>query len=231
MSVDNQEINGAFRAPDDVTTIDITHQDIVSGNFANAPVVVFVVDWLNPSDFQDVVGWGWLGDITEESTGHYRTEIRGPAQALATQIVQTAGDRCSIKHLGHGQCQFNIAANTPACVATTVVDRRTFAATGYGTPAWLYTDGLVTFTSGLNNGFQRMVQLDPRSNGGNILLIDEAPNDITTGDTFTMEPGCPRTLDGCKVFGQVINMQAPGIYVPGIDLVMAGPNGLPGTGP
>jgi uncharacterized phage protein (TIGR02218 family) len=223
LSADNLNVDGAVTNPTDVTTVDVTHADILADNFAYAPVVVFAVDWTNPNDYQHVMAWGTLGEIIEESTGHYSTEVRGPMQAFQQQIVRTQGDRCDIPHLGHGQCQFNIAANTVTGAVVTVTDRKHFTVSGIGTPAWSYSLGLLKFTSGENNGFSREVKLDPRENGGVLLVFDELPNNIGVGDTFTLEPGCPRTIDACKVFGQVLNFQGYGLYVPGIDAYMKGP--------
>lgn len=223
MSVDNMEVDGAVPNDDDVTTVDITHGDIVADNFSLAPVVVFVCDWTNPSDYQHVIGRGSLGQIAEESTGHYKTEVRGPTQPFTQQMIRTQSDRCDIPHLGHGQCQFDIAGATVAGAVTAVTDRRNIEVSGIGTPAWSYSLGLLTFTSGGNDGYARMVKLDPRENGGVLQLFDEMPEDIEIGDTFSLEPGCPRTIDGCKIFGQVNNFQGLGLFCPGIDLYMQGP--------
>jgi uncharacterized phage protein (TIGR02218 family) len=228
LSVDNMEVEGAFRDDSDTVTIDLTHDDIVANLYAMAPVIVFRVNWQHPSDYQEVVGFGWLGEITEDSTGHYKTEVRWAPQAYAQYFLRIYSDRCDVKHLGTGQCQFALAANTVSCTVTAVTDRRTFQASGYGAPAWSYARGLVKFTSGANSGFSREVQGDPRDNSGNVILRDEMPEDIAVGDAFTMEPGCPRTLDACKVFGQVVNFQGYGLYIPSLDLILNGPTGQPG---
>lgn len=65
--------------------------------------------------------------------------------------------------------------------------------------------GQMTFTSGANNGFRRMV----KSYDGNALsLIAPFPFAVTVGDSLTAYPGCDKTrggIDGCTGFANTVN--------------------------
>jgi len=66
-----------------------------------------------------------------------------------------------------------------------------------------YTLGRIVFTSGSNNTFQRTIR---NWDGGNTLsLLNPLPFTPQVGDTFTVYPGCDKTLTACQAFNNSIN--------------------------
>ena len=58
-----------------------------------------------------------------------------------------------------------------------------------------FDEGLVTFTSGVNNGLTRSVRT---YKGGTMVLISPFPNTPSSGDTFTARPGCDKSQATCS---------------------------------
>jgi hypothetical protein len=79
---------------------------------------------------------------------------------------------------------------------------------------WKY--GVLTFTSGNNNGFSREVK---DFSSGEITLFLPMPYDIEAGDTYYIYPGCDKDPDTCKnTYDNFINFQGfP--HLPGRDEV------------
>lgn len=227
MSADNMEIESAPSF--DVLVPDLTRERIDSGVADMAPAFVFLVDWQAPDDGQIVTARGTLGEFAPDSTGRLRTEVRRLTQALSqTVAVGTYGTSCSVKRLGDAQCKLNVDALMRTGVVTAVASRRQFsvALTPSTAPPWAtyFSRGEVSFTSGQNAGFVREVKTAPV--GAGVALIDlweETAADVEIGDAVTLRPGCNRTYEECVDFGNVLNFRGYGIYISGIDELMAGP--------
>lgn len=227
MSVDNMEVNGALQQY--VEMPDLTVARIESGIADKAPVTVFLCNWQAPDDGQVVIRRGYLGEFTRDTNGAYRTEVRGLTQLLSQTIGGTFGTRCAVKRLGDSECKKDIGPLTRTGVVASVTSRRAFTVTltpGTAPPSTtFFSAGVMTFTSGDNDNFVREVKKAPVSAGvATVELWDEAPEDIAVGDTLTLEPGCNRTTADCKdVFDNLINFRGYGLFIPGIDEIMAGP--------
>ena len=66
-----------------------------------------------------------------------------------------------------------------------------------GTPALnddFYRLGEIEMTSGLNDGFRRMIVL---SDEETCVIVNAFPNEIQSGDTYTIYPGCGQSSDAC----------------------------------
>jgi uncharacterized phage protein (TIGR02218 family) len=225
-AVDNTEVQGAI-VP--VTTFnDITAADLEAGLFNGAAVTLFVVNWRSPDDGQDIVKYGWLGEVARNSDRHYRTELRGLKQILDVIFVRTYSERCQVKRFGDSECTYDVASRTQAGTVTAVTNSRRFDATidadSPPVSAGFYNAGTLTFTSGANNGYAREVKRDA-VNGtlGQLSFWERFPNDPAPGDTFTISPGCSRTIEQCIAYGNVLNFRGYGVYIEGNDSLMRGP--------
>jgi uncharacterized phage protein (TIGR02218 family) len=226
MSVDNMEVVGAL-APD--LFMDITVADIESGVLDAAPVYTFQVNWSAPDDYQDIKRRGYLGDITRTSEGRYQTEIRGLTQVLQQTIGRNAGDRCDVAEFGDSRCKKDVAAITVPGTVTSVTSRRRFnTSLTLGMPAPVspyFRLGKLTWLTGNNTGFTGQVKLDNVDTVlGNLEMWENFPLTVQIGDTFTLTPGCDRRYETCKdVHNNLINMRAPGLFVPGMDEIIRAP--------
>ena len=117
----------------------------------------------------------------------------------------------------------------------TVTDRRTFTATlgnsPQSTPQY-FEGGMLEFTSGANAGYAKEVKLDSTGSPlvlGTFVLWEPMPLDIQVGDTFEIRPGCNKSKDTCKTkFNNVVNFRGYGVFVPGMNEVLRGPDRPPG---
>lgn len=226
MSVDNMEVNGALEAD---LLIDITVADIEAGLLDNARVTTFRVNWQDPDDFQDVMRHGFLGEISRSSDKQYKTEVRGLTQVLQQSIGRTCGDRCDVAEFGDFRCKFDVAAATVTGTVTAVTSRRRFDTTlDLGSPVPVspyFRLGKFTWITGANATFQGQVKTDNVGGTlGNLEMWEPFPLDVEVGDTFTLAPGCDRRYETCRdVFDNLINMRAPGLFVPGMDQIIRAP--------
>lgn len=235
MSVSNLEVNGAF--PLDTTIPDLTPAIIESGVADYAPAVLFMVNWQSPNDGQVVLVSGTLGEFNRDSNGAYRTEVRSLSQSLAQNIGTTYGDRCDVKRFGDSRCGLNVAALARTATVTDVTDRTTFtvALTPSTEPPTetYFSLGVARFTSGDADGFERNIKSAVFSTGGSLLvtLWEELPVDLANGDTLAVEPGCDRLFTTCKVVhNNAVNFHGYGLFIPGMDAIMAGPDGAKQAG-
>lgn len=202
MSVDNQE--------SDVTLDDfgITASDIRAGLYDDVRVTLFRVNWRTPSDSGFILKHGPLGHKSLSGRGVATVELRGLTQYLQNTIVQTYSSSCRAD-LGDAKCGFNLASVTITGTVSTVTSARlsfTSADAVSGSPGGYYTGGLVTFLTGNNATYRREVRSD--GGAGAIILFEPLPANIQVGDTFTIYPGCDKSLATCKAkFNNVINFR------------------------
>jgi uncharacterized phage protein (TIGR02218 family) len=226
LSVDNLDVTGAWA--DNTIRVDITRADIESRNLDFASVRTFFVNWASPDDGQIPMRSGYLGAIPYDSSGGYTTEVRGLAQLLTINIVQTYSDRCTVKRLGDARCGVDVASLSITATVTSVVSRREFTVSGIGAqPAGYFSLGNLVGLTGDNTGFLQQIRVDDvSSETGHLSLFGPFPEDVAIGDTYTMSPGCDRLLQTCITkFDNRRNNRAYGILIPGIDLLLAGPAG------
>jgi uncharacterized phage protein (TIGR02218 family) len=218
LSVDNMEVTGAINQGD-LQLVDLTAADIEAGLFDDASVVLFIVNWAAPEDGQIVLRTGTIGEISRTAEGQYRTELRGLAQRLTQNIVRTYGSGCDAE-LGDARCGVDVDALTATGSVTAVTSNRLFSANlSAGSPVpdpGYFNGGLLTFTSGDNDGFSMEVKSDDYGSPGEVQLYLQMPRDIQVGDTFTVRPGCDKSAAMCKGrFGNLVNFRGHGAWVPG----------------
>ena len=66
-----------------------------------------------------------------------------------------------------------------------------------------YTLGRLVMTSGANSGFQRTIR--KFTSGVQFELISPLPYAVTAGDTFTVYPGCDKTMTTCGLYSNLAN--------------------------
>lgn len=226
LAADNMEVSGALDT--DGVRMDVTVADVESGNLAMAPVTIYLCNWAAPQDGAMLVRRGYLGEIKRNSDGQYTTELRGLGSLLQQVFIRTFSERCQVRDFGDSECGVNVAAIARSGTVSAVTSRRIFTADVPGSPsisAGTFTFGLVTFTSGQNNGVVREIRRDDEGNVAGVIAIwDPTPYDIQVGDTFTLSPGCDRRMTTCQTrYGNVVNFRGYGVYIEGLDALMRGP--------
>lgn len=223
MSVDNMEVEGAFQGEVDIT--DVTVADIEGGLFNRAAVTVFLVNWASPDHGYLILRRGFLGEISRDTDGRYKTEIRGLVQLLSQVIVQTFGERCSVVRLGDAKCKKDISTLTITGTVTSVLNRKRFSVSGITIqPEGYFSLGIMRGLTGANATYEREVKIDNYNGAhGTFELWDAFPEDVEVGDTFAIEPGCNRLITTCiSKFNNVKNIRAYGVFIPGTLEMMKG---------
>jgi uncharacterized phage protein (TIGR02218 family) len=127
----------------------------------------------------------------------YAAELRGLAAKYQKNVGRVVLPTCDAV-LGDARCGVDLTPFTMTGVTVDAVTSRiSFTATELETgsppmPADWFTFGVVTFTSGLNNGLAREIKL--HTVGGVLTLLDPFPFTVAIGDAFTIVPGCNKLL-------------------------------------
>lgn len=230
MSVDNMNVDGALQspAPEPNMFVDVSVEDVKAGLYDGARITVFMVNWQDPDDFQDILRHGFFGQIDWDSDGQYKTEVRGLLQILQQQIGRTCGENCDVEKFGDARCKLDLATLTVTGTVLAVTSNREFSTSlDIGSPSpesGAFKLGRLTWQTGSNVGFSGQVKDDAQSSAlGDLLMHEEFPNDVQVGDTFTLTQGCDRTAARCKQLGNFVNFRGPGIFNPGMDAILRAP--------
>lgn len=226
MAPDNLEVKGRLGSL--FSTADLNANDIEAGVYDNAEVVLFAVDWVNPSDFHLILRYGNLGNITRTAEGEYRVELRGLNQRLAQIPIRTMGAACD-DDLGGSRCSKDITAYSTTGEVATATTRRLIAATiaapSTALAAGSFLGGKLTFTTGGNAGFAREIKRDDLATTGELEFYEPFPATIVATDEFNISPGCPKTREACRdLFDNVVNFQGFAVFSPTATDTFAGAN-------
>lgn len=212
MTVGNLEIAGFLNSAS------ITESDLTGGKWDGATVEVSLVNYSDLTQGDLWVAGGEFGEVALVD-GRFAVELKGLAQKLQTSIGRVISPHCDAIFCD-SRCGLTVGDYTVAGAVTGVTSRKTFNtdhtdATGY------FSYGLLTFTSGANEGVQIEVAAYSKDIGYDALfsLVLSAPYDIQVGDTISVVAGCDKTFNKCAVFNNTVNFRGfP--HVPGTDRVL-----------
>lgn len=231
MSVDNMDVSGALdkgNASEPNVFVDVSVADVKAGLYDGAQITVFFVNWQNPDDFQDVIRYGFFGQVDWDSEGRYKTEVRGLLQILQQVVGRTCGETCDVEDFGDARCKLDLSTVTVTGTVVSVTSNREFVTTldslSSSQVSGVFNLGKLTWTAGDNNGYRGQVKDDSVGDVlGSLLMYEEFPNDVQPGDTFELTEGCNRRPERCKELGNFVNFRGPGIFNPGMDEIMRAP--------
>jgi uncharacterized phage protein (TIGR02218 family) len=218
LSVDNTQAMGALT--DDA----ITEDDIRAGRFDSARVDQWLVDWRAPARRVHLF-CGSIGEI-RRTEGAFEVELRGLTEALNVPVGRTIARTCD-RVVGDAKC--GVALGSPAFSYVTEATGPAKGATVTGlsdggfAEGW-FTDGVLRWLDGRNEGLTAVVRADRAHQGGRVLgLVDRPPLPVTAGDRFLLTAGCDKTAATCrKKFANFPNFRGfP--HIPGEDWVVAYP--------
>lgn len=184
LSVDNLDIVGVL----DSTAI--TEQDLRAGLYRNAEVWYFEVDYTDVTLGKHKLDYGYLGEVTV-SEGMFVAEFRSLMQRLDQEIGEKAGRYCRVP-LGSTLCGVTLATWTETGTITTATSNRQFIDTARTEADDYFRFGVLTFTSGLNNGLEMDVKHSTSS--GLLEMRHTFPFDVAVGDTYSVYAGCNHLL-------------------------------------
>lgn len=217
----------------------ITETDLFSGLFDGAKVEVWQVSWGDPSNRTDPpkrLAAGVIGNMSHQQTSFRADVFTAGARLQQRPLLKTYTPSCRWE-LGSTECGVNLAAlqvsgSVTAGVSTRDAvyrtERRQFVDTARTETVGYFDGGVVTFTSGANNGRTARIKTHTAASagspqGGQFYLWAPLLNEIAVGDTYTMRPGCDKKKQTCKdKFNNFVNFGGfPD--VPGNDALMQTP--------
>jgi uncharacterized phage protein (TIGR02218 family) len=207
MSVDNMDIDGV------IDSDRITKQDIVSGRYDNATLLVFMCNWKNLSDEPYIIRRGTIGQVKTGKTA-FTAEVRGLLQAYQQQTGEIYQKTCRAT-LGDSKCQKDRTSFTFTGEVTEVNVNGSFNTTLTNADKF-FDYGLITFTSGDNDGRPYDVKQFTYEDGC-VTTFLPTTFAVAVGDEFTAIAGCDGNRSTCKIkFNNIINFRGEP-DVPGSD--------------
>lgn len=215
MNVDNLEVSGGLDASA------ITEADLLAGKWDFAEVRIFQVNYEDLTQGTNKLRRGWLGEV-RTADGAFTVELRGMMQLLQQNIGRVVSPACDAD-LGDARCKVNLGSFSNGTVSgtlTSVTSNRVFVDSSLGQATGWFTGGVVTWTSGPNQGLRMEVR--EFQSGGQISLVLPMPYTVSIGDGYTMTAGCDKRLSTCRdKFANVINFRGfP--HVPGLNRMSSG---------
>jgi uncharacterized phage protein (TIGR02218 family) len=181
----------------------ITNDDLRAGRYREAKVTETLVDWRFPWAGILHKNVYWVAEVTFTGS-HWEAQLQGLSKWLKPSIGNVYSRTC--RHdLGDSICRVDLGPLTLTGTVTSIISqRRYFDSNRTGNGDEWFTHGLLTWTSGLNNGLK--FEVADYQNNGEFKLHLHTPFDIAIGDTFSVYPGCKKTIGVClDKFDNVIN--------------------------
>lgn len=155
----------------------------------------FMADW-NTAPAGSLIMFA--GRINDVSINRYEAAItvQSDLELLDANVPRNLYQPSCMNTLYDGACGKNKAALTVSnAVTSTPTPTKTVFDTTLSQAASYFDLGVVTFTSGQNSGVSRTIK--SFAAGGLVTLIAPLPFAPATGDTFTIYPGCDKTMSTC----------------------------------
>jgi uncharacterized phage protein (TIGR02218 family) len=193
LSIDNFTASGAL------SSLSITETDLLAGRYDDASVELFWVNWADPAQGVTIAK-GNLGEVKRQGLA-FTAEFRSLANRLNQPIGGLYQRTCSAV-LGDSKCRIDLtksAMHGTAVSQTAGAVREIIVAGLSGFAADWFTNGVMTFTSGANDGLSFEIKNHLRTSGVDIIELWNAPEfPIVIGDSANMTAGCRKTFNVCK---------------------------------
>lgn len=214
-NVDNLEVQG-YLVDDEITASDLN-----AGRYDNAKVIVSSFDWMNKpyaKSKNNILMVGKLGEVRMNNST-YQAEVRSLTQEYQYNVGPLLQPSCRAL-LGDSICQKDLTNFRFNSVVEAVSSNRVITC-NLEQDDKFYTNGVVKFTSGLNNGLKREVKHWTLSN--KTLELQLPMNfKVEIGDTFEITAGCDGVFDTCvDIFDNAVNFDGEP-DIPGQDFLMGG---------
>lgn len=179
--------------------------DVLQGKWKNAAFYIFRYNWNAATTSADVevLIRGTFGEV-QLKENIIEIELRGLAQKLQQPVGIVSSKTCRAR-LGDAKCTKDLTSFTHNFTVTAVTDRSTFTASSAAQVSDYFGEGLVTWTSGANDGVTQKIRSFA---SGVFTFVLPMVEDIQVGDTFTAVAGCRKRLEDCRdKFDNVLNFQ------------------------
>lgn len=222
LAVDDMQAEGMIGA---LSSDKITEEDLQGGLYDNAEIEIYLVNWDNITQ-RTLERFGTIGEV-QRSGNKFKTEVRGYSHVLQQPFGRLFQRTCPYV-LGDGECGFDTSSSTYTGTGTVSVvsNRAQFEASGLGSYAsqW-FTKGILTWTSGNNNG--KSVDVRYHNNSGSVAslqILYPMGKDVEVGDTFSIVAGCDNEFSTCKSKFDWAEYFGGFPHMPGNDFLVSYPN-------
>jgi uncharacterized phage protein (TIGR02218 family) len=212
LSVPNLDVIGLL------DSASITEDDLLAGRWDGAAVEIFEVNYLDLTQGVMNLRAGTIGNVSAGRTS-FTAELRGLAQTLQQPVGELFSPSCAAD-LGDARCTVSLGPITVTGSITSATSAREFADSTRSEADDYFGAGVITWTSGLNNGLRMEVRSYLLSGGAFVLALP-MPYAVQVGDTYSLVPGCRKSaITDCKTkFNNIVNFRGHP-YVPGNDKVL-----------
>lgn len=193
----------------------ITAADLEAGLWDAATVEIVEVNYRDLTMGHNTLRFGTLGEV-QRSGQTFIAELRGLMYALQQNIGRTVLPSCDA-NLGDARCGVDLEALRVSGEVTVATSNRVFTTDVSGSDT--YTYGVLTWTTGLNDGRS----MEVKSHASAVMTLQIAmPYAVQVGDEFTITPGCDKTEGTCKTtYSNLVRFRGfPD--VPGTDAMLRG---------
>lgn len=212
LNVDNTEI---ITVLSDST---FTESDVNSGLWDFATVKLSKINYKDLTMGQIILMSGTIGQV-KIGRNMVTAELRSITQAMQQNIGRIYSNNCSADFCDP-KCGLVIGNFTFTGSVTSQISSISWIDSSLSSfNANYFRGGIITWTSGLNNGFKTEIR---GSISGFITLQLSMINQINIGDTYSIIAGCDKTIGTCSgIFNNQINFRGfP--HVPGQDALISG---------
>jgi uncharacterized phage protein (TIGR02218 family) len=191
--------------------------DLINGLYDYATVKIYLVNWADLTQAPLLISSGYFGQVSV-SDSNATLEFRSYSQKLQSTIGRVVSAGCDAE-LGDARCTVDLTPYTVTGTVTSVSTSVSFTDSSRSEATSYFNEGLLTWTSGLNNGTHFEVKNFVSSTFELKLPPAYA---IQVGDTYSAYPGCYKTTSDCRnKYSNYINYQGfPDL--PGTDAILSG---------
>jgi uncharacterized phage protein (TIGR02218 family) len=212
LAVDHLEMDGALS--DDA----ITEGDLLSGKYDGAAVTLMLVNHRDTSMGSLLLKYGTFGEVTLRGQ-QFTAELRGLTQALQQPVGESFSPTCRAE-LGDTRCKVSMAGREVSGVVQGVSGWQVVLDANRTETDGRYTEGRLTFTSGVlqGQGFRVREQRE-----GRISLLLPWPEPPAVGDGYQLQQGCDKRFTTCVArFANAVNFRGEP-HLPGLDRILETP--------
>jgi len=187
LAVDNADVEGLL----DIAGIN--RSDISVGLYDLAAIELFIWDWQSGTKIKTIASGHW-GECTLYQ-GRFVAEFRSLAQKLQQTIGRIYTAACDAE-LGDSRCSINIAPLTVTGTITNQTSPLQIVDTARTEANGRWSGGVLTFNSGSN--INRSYEVRTSLSSGHITLLLPLSYNVNIGDSYTLRPGCNKSLEMCR---------------------------------
>lgn len=174
---------------------DFTENDIRSNKFINAKLEIFLIHYLHTSAGSINIFTGYIKSI-DIYDNIFVAKVVNILEHINNKITETYSELCRCSFCD-SRCTLNKNNYKTSGTVNSTINCKNFSTTtesilnksnGY------YNNGIIEFTSGLNNGCQNEIKY---YSDGNFILKYPMPSQISINDTFNAYKNCDKHFKTC----------------------------------